>query len=246
MLRLERLRDDWTILRQMLRGMPRSASHAADLQAFYAPQADGYDRFRARLLHGRAELIESLPLPRDATVVELGGGTGANAEFFGARLESIARLDIVDLCPALLAQARARLAGYRNVEVVSADAATYRPSRPVDCVYFSYSLSMMRDWRAALANALTMLKPHGVLGVVDFYHSGPRPSAGLRRHGPLARAFWRHWFAHDGVRLDPAHLGALRAWLPEHTLREHAAAVPYVPLLRVPYYIFVGRKPLRD
>src|SRR5579859_397022 len=115
MQRLERLRDDWAIVRRMLRGMPRSASHASDLEAFYAPQAQGYDRFRERLLRGRKELIAALPLAPGAYVVELGGGTGANVEFFGTTLAQLSQLDVVDLCPALLAQARARLARHAQV-----------------------------------------------------------------------------------------------------------------------------------
>jgi ubiquinone/menaquinone biosynthesis C-methylase UbiE len=242
MLRLDALRNDWPVLRQMLRGIPRTGTHAENLQAFYGAQAPHYDRFRERLLQGRAQLIARLSLPPHAHVVELGGGTGRNLDFFGPRLRDIAAFDLVDLCPALLAQARARLAAHAQVQVVHADAATFRPPAPVDCVYLSYALTMIPDWRAALTNAMAMLKPGGVLGVVDFYHSESWPAAGLVRHGPLSRAFWRNWFAHDGVHLNPAHLASLRTMLPQHELVEAAAALPYVPLLRVPYYIFVGRK----
>jgi len=230
------------VLRQMLRGMPQTASHALSLEAFYAPQAGNYDRFRERLLQGRAELIARLLLPAGAHVVELGCGTGRNVEYFGARLATIAEFELVDLCPALLARARARFARVEQVRVIEADAATFRPRAPVDCVYLSYALTMMPDWRATLANAVAMLKPDGLLGVVDFYHSQARPAAGLVRHGALTRAFWRHWFAHDGVRLNPAHLDALRTLMPRHELSECRARVPYLPLLRVPYYVFVGRK----
>ena len=242
MRRLEGLRDDFAILRRLLRGMPEQASHAANLQAFYAPQAHAYDRFRERLLHGRAQLIDALPLPQAAHVVELGGGTGSNLQHFGARLDTIAAFDVVDLCPALLARARERWAGRAHVHAIEADAATYKPAQPVDCVYFSYALTMIPAWRRALANAHAMLKPGGLLGVVDFYHSHAHPAAGMRRHAYPTRAFWRHWFAHDGVHLDPQHLDTLRELFPEHRLSEHAAPVPYLPLLRAPYYLFVGRK----
>jgi S-adenosylmethionine-diacylgycerolhomoserine-N-methlytransferase len=109
-------------------------------------------------------------------------------------------------------------------------------------VYLSYALTMMPDWRATLANAVAMLKPGGVLGVVDFYHSQARPAVGLVRHGALTRLFWRRWFAHDGVRLNPDHIDALRVLMPRHELSERSARVPYLPSLRVPYYVFVGRK----
>jgi len=126
--------------------------------------------------------------------------------------------------------------------MIEADATTWQPDAPVDCVYFSYSLTMIPDWRAALANALAMLKPGGLLGVVDFYTSSARPAAGLVRHNAFTRQFWPRWFGHDGVRLDPAHLALLRELLAQHQLSEHRAAVPYLPLVRVPYYVFVGQR----
>ena len=242
--RLDALRADFGILRQMLRGMPRDLSHAQRLEAFYAPQAAHYDAFRERLLHGRSELVASLPLPHGAHVVELGGGTGRNVEFFGDRLAGIARVDVVDLCPALVEQARKRSAIDTRIHVSLADATTWKPAQPVDCVYLSYALTMIPEWRAAIANAIAMLKPGGALGVVDFYISERDPAPGLVRHGALTRRFWPAWFGHDGVKLDAAPLSELRAQLPVHTLAECRAPVPYLPLLRVPYYRFVGIKPV--
>ena len=243
MSRLEALRGDVAVLGRMLRGMPRAASHADALSEFYRPQAGQYDRFRERLLRGRAELIERLPLPDGAHVVELGGGTGRNAEFFGAKLDRVAKLEIVDVCAPLLAQARERARRLPQLRVVEADATTYQPAELVDCVYFSYALTMIPDWRAAIANAIAMLKPGGVLGVVDFYVSATRPPAGCVRHSALTRHFWPAWFGHDGVHLNAQHLPELRRLLPDHEFVEARTAVPYLPFGRVPYYGFVGRKP---
>jgi S-adenosylmethionine-diacylgycerolhomoserine-N-methlytransferase len=244
MRRLEALRDDLGILRQMLRGMPQAASHAHNLQAFYAAQANGYDRFRERLLRGRVELIAGLlqRLPAQARVVELGGGTGRNLEFFADRLDELASFELVDLCPALLEQARHRVAAFEHVRTIEADATTYRPASLVDCVYFSYSLTMIPQWRLAIDNALAMLKPGGVLGVVDFYTSATMADPGLVQHGAMTRMFWTRWFAHDGVHLNPQHLSTLRALMPDSEIVEARASVPYLPLLRVPYYTFIGRK----
>lgn len=242
MSRLDALLGDFAVLQRMLRGMPRSASHASALSEFYAPQAPHYDRFRERLLHGRAELIARLPLPERAHVIELGGGTGRNAEFFGERLARIETLEIVDVCAPLLAQARDRARRLPQLRVVEADATAYRPKQPVDCVYFSYALTMIPDWCAAIANALAMLKPGGVLGVVDFYVSAARPQ-GTARHGLITRRFWPAWFRHDGVRVSAQHLPELCRRLPDHEVFEARAHVPYLPLGRVPYYIFIGRKP---
>jgi S-adenosylmethionine-diacylgycerolhomoserine-N-methlytransferase len=237
------LRADLATLWRMLRGQPRIGTHAERLDAFYRPQARDYDRFRERLLQGRAELISLLAPPPGAHVVELGGGTGRNLEYFGERLGSFSAVELVDLCPALLEQAAQRCRRWPNVRTYCADATTWRPRQPVDCVYLSYALTMIPDWQAALDNVLAMLKPGGTLGVVDFYVADHVPLPGLAHHDALTRWWWPRWFAHDGVHLNPQHL----PWLFAHTtalhLRESRAGLPYLPGLRVPYYVYVGRKP---
>ncbi len=226
---------DMKVLMSLARGVPRQGSHAQKLQAFYGPQADHYDHFRSKLLSGRRELVEMMAPADGADIVELGGGTGFNLTYFAERLDCMGHVEIVDLCPALLQQARRRWSQHSNVRVVEADATSYVTAQPVDCVYFSYALTMIPNWRAAIGNALAMLKPGGTLGVVDFYVS---PA-----HSLFTRTFWPRWFAHDGVRLTPEPLDLLRTVLTDHQVSERRAAIPYIPLLRVPYYIFVGRKP---
>lgn len=226
----------------MLRGLPRTGSAAERLQAFYAPQATRYDGFRKRLLHGREELIRLLPAAAGDVVVELGCGTGENLERFGGRLAGLRQLTLVDLCPALLEQARARVGRCRNVQVVEGDITHYQPPEQVDCVYLSYALTMVEDWRAVIANAAAMIKPGGTLGVVDFYVSSPRPAPGAIRHPAWERWLWRRWFAHDGVRLDPAHTRQLAKAMPVSWIFERRGKVPYLPGLTAPYYIFIGRK----
>jgi len=236
------LADARTLL-QLARGSGSRGSHAERLQAFYRPQAAHYDAFRERLLHGREDLIRRLAPPAGATVVELGGGTGRNLEYFGARLASFARIEVVDLCPALLEQARRRCARWPGVAAaIEADATDYRPARAVDYVYFSYALTMIPDWRAALDNALGMLRPGGLLGAVDFYAAPDGRHAGWASGGSLARAFWRRWFRHDGVHLDPGHLPYLLERTEPLCCEQRHAAVAYLPGLRVPYYLFIGRK----
>jgi len=245
MSRLEALRGDVAVLARLLRGMPRTPTHAQALTAFYGPQSDHYDRFRERLLRGREELIRSLPLPDGARVVELGGGTGRNAEFFGDTLDRIASIEIVDLCAPLLERARERAARIPQLRAIEADATRWRPAQPVDAVILSYALTMIPDWKGAIANAIAMLKPGGVLGVVDFHVSAPpRERATGEQHGALTRWFWPAWFAHDGVRLNADHLPTLRTLMGEHRIVEARAPVPYLPLARVPYYRFVGIKPM--
>lgn len=236
---------DFAVILSLLRGQARGGPLAARLERFYAPQAERYDAYHKRLLHGRRAMLAALELQPGQHVVELGGGTGRNLDYYAGLLPALAQVDVVDICRPLLAQAAARTRGRENVRLVLADAADYDPGRPVDRVYFSYALTMMPRWQAALANAWRMLKPGGLLGVVDFYLFRAQVAAGEVRHNALLRLFWRHWFAHDGVFLDATHLEHLEAHGQRLLRIESAGAVPYLPFLRAPYYLFVGRKPDR-
>ena len=129
-----------------------------------------------------------------------------------------------------------------NVRVIEADAVRYTPAEPVDCVLFSYSLTMMPDWFRAVDNAVSMLAPGGVLGVVDFHVSRAHPAPGRVRHGAATRIFWPLWFARDGVHLSPDHLPYLQSRLETLICEERRGRVPCLPGLRVPRYLFVGRK----
>jgi len=217
---------------RMARGMPGAGDHAGRLEAFYGPQAGHYDSFRERLLRGRGDLLEWLHPVAGERVVELGAGTGRNPAYLNSAVAALESLTLVDLCPSLLAQARRRWATAGNVAVVEANACTWRPDRPVDAVYFSYALTMIPDWRAAIANAIAMLRPGGRLAVVDFTLAEDQSA--------LGRTFWRTWFGHDGVRLDAEHRRMLCRLLPRHELRVRRTPVPYLPVVTVPYYLFLG------
>jgi S-adenosylmethionine-diacylgycerolhomoserine-N-methlytransferase len=198
---------------------------------------------RKRMLHGREALLDALAPPPGSRIVELGAGTGAMIDLWGARVADFAALELVDLCPAMTERASRRARGRRNIRVVEADASAYRPPWPADVVYLSYSLTMIPDWMRALNNALAMLRPGGKLGIVDFYVAGEDHAGGRARHGVLTRWFWTHWFRHDHVFLSPRHLAALCLLTDRCYLHEGSGPLPYMPLLRAPYFVFVGAKP---
>ncbi len=241
------LRSDLKILYHLALRPIRGRDHADRMENFYRGQAAHYDQFRDRLLRGREEMFRSLPIPQGGVWVDLGGGTGANLERLDDRIRSLAKVYVVDLAPSLIevARQRTRAQGWDNVEVVCGDATTFRPPEAqADVVTFSYSLTMIPDWFAAVDSAAAMLRPGGTIGVVDFYVSRKHPADGMTRHGWPTRAFWPLWFGIDNVFLSPDHLPMLKRQFETVMLREERARVPYVPLGRVPYYIFIGRKPI--
>jgi S-adenosylmethionine-diacylgycerolhomoserine-N-methlytransferase len=103
-------------------------------------------------------------------------------------------------------------------------------------------LTMIPDWFSALDNALRILRVGGAVGVVDFYVSRKFPSNGLKRHSVFTRSFWPAWFGYDNVFLSPDHIPYLHRRFVPLEFEERLAKVPYVPFIRTPYYIFVGRK----
>lgn len=216
------------------------------LDAFYAEQSSSYDLFRDRLLHGREQLMRAIPVPTGGSLVDMGGGTGRNLEWLGERLVSVASVTVVDLCASLLhiADQRIRSNGWQNVRTRLADVTTYAPAEGlVDAVTFSYSLTMIPNWFDAVENAYAILKPGGYIGVVDFYVSDKWPNDGMVRHSGFYRNFWPAWFGYSNVFLNPDHLTYLSRLFEMIRLDEKKGKVPYLPGLKAPFYLFVGRKP---
>ncbi|MEM9926686.1 MAG: class I SAM-dependent methyltransferase [Cyanobacteria bacterium P01_D01_bin.50] len=225
----------------------RGDTHQQRLESFYQNQSKDYDRFRRRLLQGREELYRSLAdQDGDARVwVDFGGGTGANFESISARLSKFAKIYIVDLSPSLLQIAQERISDrhWKNVETVEADVTKFVPQEGVaDIVTFSYSLTMIPEWFAAIEQAKKILKPGGKIGVVDFYVSQKHTPQGWQRHSFFDRHFWPIWFATDNVFLCPNRLAYLHHKFDKVSLTEGMGSLPFIPGLKVPYYRFIGRK----
>ncbi len=240
------LRSDMRVLFNMLFHRGSGDSHAQRMESFYGKQAQDYDEFRKRLLTGREEMYRAIAAPVGGVWVDMGGGTGWNIENLADTIGQIRTIHVVDLAESLLAVAddRFKKRGWDNVQTVVADATQFRPAQgPVDVVTFSYSLTMIPDWFAAIDNALAILKPGGIVGVVDFYVSRKYPADGLRRHGWFNRTFWPNWFATDNVFPSSEHLPYLRTRFETIELFESKCKIPYIPFLRMPYYRFIGRKP---
>lgn len=241
--------SDLKILYHLALRPVRGKNHAERMESFYSGQAGAYDDFRRRLLHGREELFQQIELPVGGTWVDLGGGTGANLEFIKDRVPDLGQAYVVDLASSLLEVARNRFdeQGWQHVEAIEADATQWQPPNgQADVVTFSYSLTMIPDWFAAIENALRMLKPGGLIGVVDFYVSRKHAAEARQRHGWFTRTFWPTWFASDNVFPSPDHLPFLDQHFETVWCQESRSKVPYIPFIRTPFYQFIGRKAAID
>ena len=236
--------SDMKILYHMLFKPVRGDSHAERMESFYGGQANAYDDFRRRLLKGREELFAAVPKPKGGVWVDMGGGTGSNIENLADDISEFKKVYVVDLSESLLkvASDRFEARGWDNAEAVAFDATKFCPAEgQADVVTFSYSLTMIPDWFGAIENAKRMLKADGKLGVVDFYVSRKFPAETHTRHNWFTRNFWPMWFSNDNVFPSADHVPFLTRNFETERFTEHRAKVPYIPLIRVPYYNFVGK-----
>ncbi len=149
------------------------ASNAARMDTIYARQRHFYDLTRKYYLLGRDRLIARLDVPEGGTVLEVGCGTGRNLIAVAKRYPS-ARLYGFDISEAMLASARAKIAkaglGHR-ITLAQGDATDFSGAglfgiERFDRVFFSFTVSMIPHWKAALRHGADSTS--GSLHLVDF------------------------------------------------------------------------------
>ena len=244
MKKLGSLWGDFKVLYHLLLAPSRGDGHQERLDNFYRHQLPYYDSFRSRLLHGRDRLFDNLRFPEGGVWVDMGAGTGMNLEWWGDRLSLLKKIYLVDASPAMLGAAQKRVAqrGWKNVEIVQADATGYQLPEKADLITFSYSLTMIPDWFAAIDNAHSMLRPGGQIGAADFYVGRKFPEKPMASHSSFTRWFWWFNLFRDNVFVSPDHIPYLQRRFDSAFIFEGFGKVPYLPIVRVPYYVMIGNK----
>lgn len=223
----------------------RGDTHQQRLDSFYGAQAEDYDAFRKKMLHGREALFEQLPVLAGGSWLDVGAGTARNGELFGKRLAEFGSATFLDLSTSLLevADQRIQKEGWTNARTLHSDATQIDlPDSSLDLVTFTYSLTMIPDWFAAIEEAHRLLKPGGVLGIADFFVSRRYPAEDRTKHSYFTRNFWPFWFGHDNVNLSADHLPMLERRFVSELVEERFGKLPWIPFVRAPYYRFIGRK----
>jgi SAM-dependent methyltransferase len=171
----------------------------------------GFDRKQ-----GYPDTAEDLAMLRahgvgaDATVVDLGTGTG---RFALAAAPLMRRVVAVDVSPAMLAVLRERIAGagLGNVECVQAGFLSYEHNgAPADAVYTRNALHQLPDfWKVlALERIASLLRPGGILRLHDLIFDFQPAEAGAVLDGWL-----------DAAAADPSR-GYTREDFAEHLRTE--------------------------
>ncbi len=138
---------------------------------------------------GRVAGIAALALRAGARVLDVGCGTGLNFPLLREAVGAGGEIVGLDASAAMLrrAQARVHRRGWINVHLVQGDATAlasligdhggfggHSGDSGFDAVLFTYSLSVIRDWRPAWAQALAVLRSDGRVAVVDLALPGGR------------------------------------------------------------------------
>ena len=159
------------------------ANHALAMDRMYRLQRHFYDATRAYYLLGRDRLIDELAPPQNGSILEIGCGTGRNIIRAAKRFPAakLFGLDISDVMLETAGHAIERNNCRARVTLAQADACHFDAARifgqaQFDRVYFSYTLSMIPDWQAALHQGFKALAPGGEMHVVDFGDCSGLPS----------------------------------------------------------------------
>jgi S-adenosylmethionine-diacylgycerolhomoserine-N-methlytransferase len=161
---------------------PVPATHAELMNQMYRLQRHFYDITRKYYLFGRDRLITRIPIAASQRVIEIGCGTGRNLVLL-ARKHPYAQFYGIDAANVMIDTAYKKVARDRldqNVHLrqgmaENLDARAWFNVASFDRIFFSYSLSMIPTWPAALEAALASLTPEGELWVVDFWDQAGYP-----------------------------------------------------------------------
>jgi S-adenosylmethionine-diacylgycerolhomoserine-N-methlytransferase len=190
---------------------PHSITEAERMDRHYRFQRYIYDATRTHYLIGRGRLIRDLAPPQHGTVLEIGCGTAWNL-VRAATLYPTVRFHGLDISNAMLETAAAAVARHglegrvvlRQGDAAGFDAELAFGRRRFDRVYFSYALSMIPAWKAALEQAAHCVAHGGSLHIIDFGPCDELPPAFKR----ALYAFLAHYTVYPRTELE-SHLKSL-------------------------------------
>ena len=153
-----------------------ASQHQKSMDRVYRFQRYFYDVTRPLFLPGRNRLLDTMAPGSGDRVLEVGCGTARNLLYLARKFQDATYYG-VDISEEMLKTAQKNVTHSRVKDniVLRCEAAenidlqrTFSIDGKFDCVFFSYSLSMIPLWQDALEIAKSVLKPSGKLFIVDF------------------------------------------------------------------------------
>jgi S-adenosylmethionine-diacylgycerolhomoserine-N-methlytransferase len=176
-------------------GAAAAPSHLALMDQVYRRQRHFYDLTRRHYLFGRDRLIGGMAAKPGQRILEVGCGTARNLIKIANRYPGT-ELCGVDASGEMLRTAGQSIAGaalrdrIRLCHGLAEDLPELLVAEsPFDHVVFSYSLSMIADWQAALRASARVARPEARVHLVDFADFG-----GLWPWAAGSLRLWLHLF----------------------------------------------------
>ena len=209
----------------------------SQLRDLYRKRAAHYD-FSANLYYligfretrYRKSAVSALGLKPGDTVVEVGCGTGLNFSYLLQSIGDTGRLIGIDLTDAMLEKAmkRVRRNGWRNVDLVEADAGSYIFPAGIQGVLSTFALTLVPEYEQVIDHAARALVPGGRFVIADFKKSEHWPLWLIKLGVLITKPF--------GVSLD---LAERKPW---QVMTKYLAQVTVTELFGGSVYIAVGEK----
>lgn len=212
-------------------------THEEFLNKFYKDQAQYYDAYRREMLHGKKQLMYSIPYNKGMNILLVAGGTADILDYISDIIIHVNKITIVDLSRPLLEIAKKRIIDNSwedKVELLCEDVTNFNNGNKYNLVIITYSLTMILDWKKTLDNINNLLITDGYLAISDFGIS--------EKQNIISKLFWKKIFSIDNIYLDQNH------WKYTDTIyrkvfREFKeGSFPLVPLIKCPYYFSLHQK----
>ena len=192
--------------------------HARRMDGIYHVQRHFYDATRRLFLPGRDLLLERVGDGLEGAVLEVGCGTGRNLRILARRFPHV-QFYGVDISSEMLWTAKRKIvrSGLTNIHIAQGDAQTvdpremFRVERSFDVVFFSYSLSMIPDWRKAMEMGMGCLGERGRLYIIDFWDQQGWPG--------VVRRLLVWWFGLFHVLYDPGMIEEFKSLAEKNAAR---------------------------
>ena len=153
------------------------------MDKMYRHQRYFYDFTRKYYLLGRDKLIKEMAISEGDNILEIGCGTGRNLAILARKYPNTNFFGL-DASEEMLKSARKKISSQnlKNtiIKIALADNfsfdKTFKLEKPLDAIFFSYSISMIPDWKKSIENALENLKSGKSIYIVDFYDQRDLPA----------------------------------------------------------------------
>ncbi|MFD0763905.1 methyltransferase domain-containing protein [Mucilaginibacter lutimaris] len=126
------------------------------------------------------------PLLKDGwRVLDIGCGTGAISKDIAKLIGPTGQVTGIDNTAYFIESGKETYAGVTNLELINADLFTYEPTEKFDLIVAARVLQWLSNPQEAVAKLKSMLKPGGILSVLDYNHEAlewqPEPPASMRK-----------------------------------------------------------------